>query len=158
MRMSAQSAKIEAGEVLLPLDAKWLKDFRNEVLAFPHGSHDDQIDSMSQALSYMSTGPPSLLLAVRAAHGRMMEASRVGSNLPMAPKPPLRARRACSQRDARSEVDQSFVPCLLPKNSPFSPENSLFGLPRESAGKTGNIGQISRTNNKLKAENRDFSL
>jgi predicted phage terminase large subunit-like protein len=55
VRMSAQSAKIEAGEVLLPLDAKWLKDFRNEVLAFPHGSHDDQIDSMAQALSYMST-------------------------------------------------------------------------------------------------------
>jgi predicted phage terminase large subunit-like protein len=57
MRMAAQSAKIEAGEVLLPSGAKWLKDFRTEVLAFPHGSHDDQIDSMSQALSYMSSRP-----------------------------------------------------------------------------------------------------
>jgi predicted phage terminase large subunit-like protein len=54
MRMSAQSAKIEAGDVFLPLEAKWLKDFRTEVLAFPHGKYDDQVDSMSQALSYMS--------------------------------------------------------------------------------------------------------
>ena len=51
------SAKIEAGEVLLPSGAKWLKEFRTEVLAFPHGSYDDQIDSMSQALSYMSRRP-----------------------------------------------------------------------------------------------------
>ena len=51
-RMSAQSAKIESGGVYLPLLATWLKDFRTEVLAFPHGAHDDQVDSVSQALSY----------------------------------------------------------------------------------------------------------
>jgi predicted phage terminase large subunit-like protein len=59
MRMSAQSAKIEQGHVYLPVDAKWLKDFRTEILAFPHGKYDDQVDSMSQALSYM--GPESLV-------------------------------------------------------------------------------------------------
>ena len=52
-RMAAQSAKIEAGQILLPLRAKWLEDFRTEVLAFPHGVHDDQVDSMSQALSHI---------------------------------------------------------------------------------------------------------
>jgi predicted phage terminase large subunit-like protein len=54
MRLSAQSAKIEAGQVRLPRGAKWLDEFRNEVLAFPQGKHDDQVDSMSQALKYMS--------------------------------------------------------------------------------------------------------
>jgi predicted phage terminase large subunit-like protein len=54
MRMSAQSAKIEAGQVFLPHGAKWLDEFRNEVLAFPDGKHDDQVDSMSQALKYIS--------------------------------------------------------------------------------------------------------
>jgi phage terminase large subunit-like protein len=33
-RMAAQSAKIEAGVVCLPMEVKWLKDFRTEVLAF----------------------------------------------------------------------------------------------------------------------------
>ena len=50
VRMAAQSAKIEAGEVYLPRHAKWLDDLRTEILAFPNGVHDDQVDSISQAL------------------------------------------------------------------------------------------------------------
>jgi predicted phage terminase large subunit-like protein len=57
MRLAEQSAKIEAGEVYLPSQAPWLKDFRTEVLAFPHGVHDHQVDSMSQALNYLSNPP-----------------------------------------------------------------------------------------------------
>lgn len=49
-RMSTQSAKLEAGEVRLPAKAPWLEAFLAEVSAFPHGKHDDQVDSMSQAL------------------------------------------------------------------------------------------------------------
>jgi predicted phage terminase large subunit-like protein len=54
VRASAESVKIEAGQVLLPRGAKWLNDFRTEVLAFPNGSYDDQVDAMSQALKYLS--------------------------------------------------------------------------------------------------------
>jgi predicted phage terminase large subunit-like protein len=54
MRMHAQSAKIEAGAVYLPRNAPFIDDFRSEVLAFPNGIHDDQVDSMSQALHWMS--------------------------------------------------------------------------------------------------------
>lgn len=53
-RMSAQSAKIEAGLVVLPERAAWLQDFQVEVLQFPHGRHDDQVDSMSQFLGWIS--------------------------------------------------------------------------------------------------------
>lgn len=52
-RMSAQSAKIEAGHVFLPRRAEWLEDFRTELLQFPHGRHDDQVDSVSQFLSWI---------------------------------------------------------------------------------------------------------
>ena len=45
-RVFAQSAKIEAGRVWLPAQADWLNDFQLEVLAFPRGRHDDQVDSM----------------------------------------------------------------------------------------------------------------
>ncbi len=54
MRMSAQSAKIEAGYVLLPERAPWLQDFQTEILQFPVGKHDDQVDSLSQFLNWVS--------------------------------------------------------------------------------------------------------
>jgi predicted phage terminase large subunit-like protein len=54
MRMSEQCAKIEAGAVYLPRNAPWLGDLKAEVLAFPHGLHDDQVDSISQALKWLS--------------------------------------------------------------------------------------------------------
>ena len=50
-RMSAVSAKFESGLVYLPERAPWLADFESELFAFPGTRHDDQIDSVSQALS-----------------------------------------------------------------------------------------------------------
>ena len=54
VRMEAQTAKIEAGQVLLPEDAPWLGDLLDELLAFPKGRHDDQVDSVSQFLNWAS--------------------------------------------------------------------------------------------------------
>jgi predicted phage terminase large subunit-like protein len=51
-RMSAQSAKIEAGQLLLPTRASWLEDFKSEILAFPASRHDDQVDALSQFLPW----------------------------------------------------------------------------------------------------------
>ena len=53
-RMSAQSAKIEADYMQLPECAPWLQDFRTEILQFSHGRHDDQVDSLSQFLGWVS--------------------------------------------------------------------------------------------------------
>lgn len=53
-RMVAQSAKIEAGHVYLPSEAPWLDTFMLELLAFPNGRHDDQVDSVSQFLNWAS--------------------------------------------------------------------------------------------------------
>jgi predicted phage terminase large subunit-like protein len=54
MRMAAQAAKIENGTVCLPRNAPWINDLRTEILAFPHGRHDDQVDSISQFLKWTS--------------------------------------------------------------------------------------------------------
>jgi predicted phage terminase large subunit-like protein len=51
MRMNAQTARIEAGSVLLPRRAAWLDEFRHEILAFPAGRYSDQVDAFSQALN-----------------------------------------------------------------------------------------------------------
>ena len=52
-RMHAQSVKIEAGHVHLPRHAPWLEDLRLELLQFPYGRHDDQVDSIAQFLNWI---------------------------------------------------------------------------------------------------------
>lgn len=58
VRMEAQTAVIEAGHVALPEAAPWLGDFQTEIMAFPYGRHDDQVDSVSQFLSWASAHRP----------------------------------------------------------------------------------------------------
>lgn len=49
-RASIASDQIQAGNVLRPKEARWLSEFEMECCAFPRGVHDDQVDSMSQAI------------------------------------------------------------------------------------------------------------
>jgi predicted phage terminase large subunit-like protein len=64
VRMSACSAQIESGSVFLPRKAAWLDQFRAELLAFPHGSHDDQADALSQLINWKRTRPVYSMLDV----------------------------------------------------------------------------------------------
>ena len=54
--MSVQSAKFECGSVWLPERAPWLADLEAELFAFPNSRHDDQVDSISQALAHEFSG------------------------------------------------------------------------------------------------------
>jgi predicted phage terminase large subunit-like protein len=51
-RMAVQSAKFAAGKVYFPQQALWLEELEAELFAFPGSRHDDQVDSISQALGY----------------------------------------------------------------------------------------------------------
>jgi predicted phage terminase large subunit-like protein len=42
-------ARMEAGQVWLPTDAQWLGELERELLAFPNGRHDDQVDTLAYA-------------------------------------------------------------------------------------------------------------
>lgn len=55
-RASQQSVKFEQGRVWLPEKADWLADFEAELLAFPNGKHDDQVDSVVQFLTAVDRG------------------------------------------------------------------------------------------------------
>jgi predicted phage terminase large subunit-like protein len=52
IRMAIQSAKFENGQVFFPKEAPWLRDLEDELFAFPNSRHDDQVDSISQALGH----------------------------------------------------------------------------------------------------------
>lgn len=53
-RLLAQVARFEAGSVYLPVETPWLTDYVSELLAFPNGRNDDQVDATSQALNWLS--------------------------------------------------------------------------------------------------------
>lgn len=52
MRVHAQTPEFEAGNVLLPKSAPWREIYVKELLSFPGGKYDDQVDSTMQALDY----------------------------------------------------------------------------------------------------------
>lgn len=52
-RLQNVTPALEAGRCFLPKDgAVWEADFKHEVLGFPNTKHDDQVDALSQLLSY----------------------------------------------------------------------------------------------------------
>jgi len=53
MRLHSQSDLFENGFVYLPSQANWLADYIRELISFPGGKFDDQVDSTTQALHYM---------------------------------------------------------------------------------------------------------
>ncbi len=54
-RAQGVSSIVEAGQLSLPVEAPWLGDFKSELLAFPNGRHDDQVDALSQLLDWART-------------------------------------------------------------------------------------------------------
>jgi predicted phage terminase large subunit-like protein len=52
-RLNLLTGLIESGHVILPPEAPWLDDFLLEITRFPRAKYDDQVDSFSQALSWM---------------------------------------------------------------------------------------------------------
>jgi predicted phage terminase large subunit-like protein len=53
MRLHAQTALFENGNVLLPRQKPWLQDYINEITGFPGTKFDDQVDSTTQALDHI---------------------------------------------------------------------------------------------------------
>ncbi len=61
MRAGAQAACFEAGKVYFPLNTPWLADYVRELTTFPGSKFDDQVDSTTQALEFLSGKQAGLL-------------------------------------------------------------------------------------------------
>jgi predicted phage terminase large subunit-like protein len=55
-RLYVQQGKFHAGRVLFPRGASFLPELEAELLRFPQGKTDDQVDSITQALAYQDSG------------------------------------------------------------------------------------------------------
>lgn len=62
-RANAVTPIFESGNVYFPHPyyCPWINDVIEEVLAFPNGEHDDDVDAMTQALVKLMIGQQSLL-------------------------------------------------------------------------------------------------
>jgi predicted phage terminase large subunit-like protein len=76
VRARAQTPRMENGFVHLPEQAHWLADLLHEFLMFPNGRHDDQVDSVSQALEWLAIegAEPAFLTYMRLEAERSMQA------------------------------------------------------------------------------------
>ena len=82
IRMRAQTALMENGQVWLPKEAAWLKAYETELMLFPQAPHDDQADSTAQALAYWQEQlqEPGLITFYR------QELERLGIPIPEVPR------------------------------------------------------------------------
>ena len=73
-RLFVEQGKFKAHYVRFPRDATFLPELEAELLAFPNGKHDDQVDSITQALSYeIRTYDPSMSGLNRLYQGLLFE-------------------------------------------------------------------------------------
>lgn len=78
-RARAITPEVESGNVLLPLPSEpgheWVNDLLSELRNFPHDAHDDQVDSLTQALNNLrESGRASVTVPGRT--GRVIEQNR----------------------------------------------------------------------------------
>ena len=59
-RMCRHQGRFEAARVLLPVEAPWLADFESELLSFPSGRYDDQVDAFMLSLDWFSENEPNI--------------------------------------------------------------------------------------------------
>jgi predicted phage terminase large subunit-like protein len=60
-RARPMAARYEIGTAYHKTGAPWLSTFEDELIAFPNGEHDDQVDTASYAGIIVSTGGPVIL-------------------------------------------------------------------------------------------------
>jgi predicted phage terminase large subunit-like protein len=61
-RLLRHQGTFEAARILLPPEAPWLADFESELLAFPSGRYDDQIDALLLLLEWFAAAPQAVPL------------------------------------------------------------------------------------------------
>ncbi len=83
-RATPAAIHVENGMAYFPEMAHWLPDFEGELLMFPNGVHDDQVDTFAYAVRSIRDAGPSILTAGsgRPVPKRRHDMTRTASSLP----------------------------------------------------------------------------
>jgi predicted phage terminase large subunit-like protein len=52
IRINAATGTIANGNIFLPKEASWLFDFEQQIMQFPNGNHDEDLDCLAQFITY----------------------------------------------------------------------------------------------------------
>lgn len=66
-RLNEVIGLFEAGKIFLPEGASWMSAYVEELLMFPHGAHDDQVDATTQLLSHARNKKSQSIFAISTA-------------------------------------------------------------------------------------------
>lgn len=75
-RLIDQAARLVSGDFVIPTRVSWFNELRREFMAFPNGNHDDQVDSISQFVAWISSGRGRSFLDTNPTTGRRRMAGR----------------------------------------------------------------------------------
>ncbi len=73
---------IKLRRLVLPVTADWGPDWTDEIVAFPNGDYDDQVDALSMYLDFMATKPILTPPTGGGGLGAMVNSRRVGFGIP----------------------------------------------------------------------------
>jgi predicted phage terminase large subunit-like protein len=136
MRIQSTSPIIKNGFMLIPAFAPWLDAYLHELLIFPNGTYNDQVDSTSQALHWWSQGRGSFwfLETTREAYEEISVSRTEVSADPNTPPEPLAPPAAPAQGPPR--IIRDHPQGQLSSRSPLRPgtQQSEAGLPQSRAG------------------------
>lgn len=79
-RANAAAGYIEGGRVIFQTNAAYLTDLEQEMLSFPRGKHDDQVDALVYAIITLRGGGRSRRTALSAAEQDALEVEREGQS------------------------------------------------------------------------------
>lgn len=79
-RLEAQTARLETGRYVLPTSTPWLESLRRELMAFPMGKHDDQVDSLVQFVEWSASPRVTGLVECDPRTGRPLRVNRPQRN------------------------------------------------------------------------------
>jgi predicted phage terminase large subunit-like protein len=88
VRAEGQIAIIHGGGVIFPSDAPWLDDLLYEFALFPKGRHDDQVDSLCQALQWIRDNTATGWFAYMNQETARMKAQGTGERMVRMQAPP----------------------------------------------------------------------
>lgn len=70
VRFETNIGRLYDGSATLPAEAPWLEELEHELRGFPNGRHDDQVDSVVQALRMIGSAQADIMINTDSATGR----------------------------------------------------------------------------------------
>jgi hypothetical protein len=111
--------------VFLPRSATWLDEFKSELLQFPHGRHDDQVDRLSQFLGWVRKRSTSALVSWDFGYGEVrcdpllgpvrlpvLAPPNAGGYIQCVPGGELRSPQPVRQDNVRISTKWGLIPAL----------------------------------------------